>query len=224
MKKFVFFLLALLTLTFPFSFTSCEGKKPPIEDTIKGGIDPNTVLTLNPTQVSITPGEQKRISIALNPQPSGAFNIAWTSSNPAVATVVNGIVNGVSAGVSTVTASTPDGLISASCVVTVEPLVDTLTSFSISKSSVSLYVGKTTTLKATYEPADAGVSVVWTSSDPSVATVTDGVVKAIGYGKASITATSAANSAAKAVCEVSVFEHCTGIELSATSAKPALAN
>mgnify|MGYP003295592781 CR=1 FL=1 len=123
MKKFVFFLLALLTLTFPFTITSCDG--PDVPDTIPGGntgntqIDPNTVLTLNPTQFSITPGEQKRISVALNPQPSGAFNITWTSSNPAVATVASAVVTGVASGEATITATIEGTQISASVAVKV---------------------------------------------------------------------------------------------------------
>lgn len=94
-------------------------------------------------------------------------------------------------------------------------------SVSLSHTSLTMYAGDNQTLTATVLPENAtDKSLKWSSSNSNVATAdANGVVKAIGYGKASITATSAANSAAKAVCEVSVFEHCTGIELSATSAE-----
>ena len=131
MKKYLFSLLALLTLTFtfPFTFTSCE-KKPPI-DTIGGGgnddpaeIDPNTVLTLSPAQMSLTPGSQKRISVALNPQPSGAFNITWSSSNPAVATVASAVVTGVASGEATITAKIDGTNISSTVAVKVGTAIE----------------------------------------------------------------------------------------------------
>ncbi|MBO6046194.1 MAG: Ig-like domain-containing protein, partial [Erysipelotrichaceae bacterium] len=58
-------------------------------------------------------------------------------------------------------------------------------------TSVLLEKGKTATLTATIEPSDASdKTIVWTTSDESVATVSvDGVVKAVNPGIATITAT-----------------------------------
>ncbi|MGM9944940.1 MAG: Ig domain-containing protein, partial [Lysinibacillus sp.] len=52
-------------------------------------------------------------------------------------------------------------------------------------------VGDTTTLRATVTPTNAtNQNVIWTSSDPTVATVdTAGVVYAVAPGTATITAT-----------------------------------
>ena len=120
-------MLALLTLTFPFSITSCDGPDQP--DTIPGNnnpatIDPNTVLTLTPSQMSLTPGSQKRISVALNPQPSGAFNITWSSSNPAVATVASAVVTGVASGEATITAKIESTNISSTVAVKVGTAIE----------------------------------------------------------------------------------------------------
>ena len=95
----------------------------------------------------------------------------------------------------------------------------TAQSITLSQQSMTMYAGESITLTATVLPADASdKSVNWTSSDNNVATVdSNGVVKAVGYGKATITVTSAVNSAVKATCEVQVYEHCTGVQLSATS-------
>lgn len=148
----------------------------------------NTVM-LSSSELTVQVGTSNALSAVVLPTDATDKTLTWTSSDPSVATVVSGIINGVSEGTAVITATSSDGLVSASCTVTVEPLEDYLSSFSLSKSSVSLYVGNSTTLKVTYEPSDLPIAVVWTSSDSSVATVSDdGVVKAVSSGSATITA------------------------------------
>ena len=64
-----------------------------------------------------------------------------------------------------------------------------MTKLSVSPALASLVVGESVTLSASHEPVDATVtSVVWSSSDEAVATVSaDGVVSAVGAGDATIT-------------------------------------
>ena len=64
-----------------------------------------------------------------------------------------------------------------------------MTKLSVSPELVSLVVGESVTLSVSHEPVDATVtSVVWSSSDEAVATVSaDGVVSAVGVGDATIT-------------------------------------
>ena len=82
---------------------------------------------------------------------------------------------------------------------------DSVTAVSLDKSTASVEVGKTITLTASVTPSDAEVTAVnWTSSDPSVATVKNGVVTGVADGKAVITATSVANSACTDSCVVTV--------------------
>ncbi len=66
-----------------------------------------------------------------------------------------------------------------------------VTGISLNQSNVSLTLGgATVTLVPTIAPANASnKNVIWTTSDPAVATVTAGVVKATGGGTATITAT-----------------------------------
>lgn len=62
-------------------------------------------------------------------------------------------------------------------------------SVQLSESSVTLLVGETATLVATVEPSIADYDgISWTSSDPSVVTVTDGVIQVHKAGTATITA------------------------------------
>jgi hypothetical protein len=75
-------------------------------------------------------------------------------------------------------------LLSVACSKEVEVM-----SVQLSESSVTLLVGETATLVATVEPSIADYDgISWTSSDPSVATVTDGVVQVHKAGTATITA------------------------------------
>ena len=70
------------------------------------------------------------------------------------------------------------------------PTVD-VTGVTLSQTAASMTVGgEAVTLTATVAPDDAtDKTVTWTSSDPSVATVADGVVTAVAAGTATITAT-----------------------------------
>ena len=72
------------------------------------------------------------------------------------------------------------------------------TVFSLDKTSCSMTVGDTAVLVASnYD--EKNVTVVWKSSDESVATVDDGVINAVGAGEADITATAGNKNA---VCKV----------------------
>lgn len=58
----------------------------------------------------------------------------------------------------------------------------------MNKSEARVAVGNTITLEAEFSPRVYGAKIVWDSSDPSVATVEDGVVKGVGGGKATVSA------------------------------------
>lgn len=76
----------------------------------------------------------------------------------------------------------------------------------LNTTTVSLEVGKTTTLTATVTPGNAANKALnWASSDTSVATVApDGTVTAVKAGAATITATAADGSGKSAACTVTV--------------------
>ena len=78
----------------------------------------------------------------------------------------------------------------------------------LSQSSATLTEGEDLTLTATVEPNDAeDLSITWSSSSPSVATVDNtGKVTAIAPGTATITATANDGSGVSASCEVTVNE------------------
>ena len=76
-------------------------------------------------------------------------------------------------------------------VFTIEPATADVTGVTLSQSEAAMTVGgEAVTLTATVAPDNAtDKTVTWTSSDPTVATVADGVVTAVAAGTATITAT-----------------------------------
>ena len=61
---------------------------------------------------------------------------------------------------------------------------------SISKNNIEVSLGGSDRLTATVSPSNASnKSVTWTSSNPSIVTVENGVIKGIGEGTATVTAT-----------------------------------
>ena len=80
-------------------------------------------------------------------------------------------------------------------------------------------IGNTLALKATVLPAEAtDKSIEWSSDKESVATVDqNGLVRAVGNGKATITAKAKDGSGVKATCNVVVKQYVTSISLDKTS-------
>ena len=87
---------------------------------------------------------------------------------------------------------------------TVPPPTVAVSSVSLNKTSLSFTgTGSSQTLTATVSPSNAtNKTLTWSSSNTSVATVSNGVVKAVGFGTATITARS--NNGKTASCKVTV--------------------
>ena len=76
----------------------------------------------------------------------------------------------------------------------------------LSRDTVSLEIGDSVTLRVQIAPFSADKSVVWVSSDESVASVEEGVVTALSIGKATITVISQQNPSVLQTCEVLVVK------------------
>lgn len=114
--------------------------------------------------------------------------IEFTSSNEDVATVnSDGEINAVDIGETTITASIKETDITAECIVTVAPDIE---SIELSDTSLKMKKDGTAQLTATANPDGASIDGIAFASDaPDVATVDkEGNVTAIADGKATITA------------------------------------
>jgi len=114
---------------------------------------------------------------------------AWLSTNPDVAVVSNGLVTGISAGTTNVSAALGG---QSSGVLTITVTGPTLQILSVSpNASQSLGAGGTVQLTLTGGYSDSSMqnltsAATWTSSNTSVATVSGGLVSAVGAGYAYI--------------------------------------
>ncbi len=154
-----------------------------------------TGVSVTPAEVTLSVGSTTELTASVTPSTAEETSVAWSTSDSSVAAVSDeGVVTGVAVGTAEITATTTDGGYTASCSVTVAENGGTaVTGVSVTPAEVTLSVGSTTELTASVTPSTAEeTSVAWSTSDSSVAAVSDeGVVTGVAVGSATITATAA---------------------------------
>lgn len=127
----------------------------------------------------------------------------------------NGLVTaleGHTGGKATIQATTMDGsnltatfAINVAAIAGTDPEPVVMTGFAIAPDRLTLTVGETAALTASVTPVEAAASttITWQSSNPAVASVNGGAVRALSAGNATITATATCNGVTKtATCQV----------------------
>ena len=77
-------------------------------------------ITLSESEVTMEPNETANLTVTFTPEDVEYDTVTWTSSNPEVATVLNGKITALKPGVTTITAATGiNGDVTATCDVTV---------------------------------------------------------------------------------------------------------
>jgi hypothetical protein len=128
-------------------------------------------------------------------EPALGRAVTWSSSNPAVATVSNaGVVAGITNGTTTISATSEGVAGTTTITVFGSPVIATVTVTPVAPSAAFFAVGETGTFAATAKAGSGttigGITPVWVSSSPGVATITQaGVVTVVGAGKTTLTAT-----------------------------------
>lgn len=170
-------------------------------------------VSLNTATIEMVEGETFSLVATVLPKDAEYDGVTWASSNASVASVNSGTVTALKEGTATITASA--GGKSATCSVKVSARNIAVTSISLDKTSLSMQVGDTETLTATVKPDDAtDKTVVWTSSDDAVASVSNGKITALKSGKVTIVAKSGTCSAE---CLVTVSVNTESITLDKTT-------
>jgi uncharacterized protein YjdB len=152
-------------------------------------------ITLSPTTATVSTGSSTTLTASVKDANGAVVTdrvVAWTTSNPLIATVSQaGVVTGVAPGTATITATSETKSANATITVTLVPVGRV----QVAPSSVSIPAGQGTTLTATVTDANGIVvtnrPVSWSTSDSRVATVSQsGVVTGVAVGTATISATS----------------------------------
>ena len=147
-------------------------------------VRPCTNLALGKTSIEFTALE-KTSTLTYTVTPNNTTDtVKWTSSNTGVATVnSSGVVTSKAAGTATITATC--GSKSATCSVKVTVAC---TSVSLNKTVLNFDgTGSSQTLTVSKSPSNTTDAVSWSTSNASVATVSNGTVTAVGDGSCTIT-------------------------------------
>ncbi len=165
---------------------------------------PVATIMIAPPSVSVQVGRTQPLTATAADADGNALTgrtIVWSSSNDAIAAVSQqGVVTGVSPGTATVTASSPEsgpGGSTPKGTATVTVGLVPVATMNVVPSTASIRVNETTNFGVNLFDAGgvpltvSGRTVVWSSSDPTVATIdgASGVATGVAVGSAIITAT-----------------------------------
>lgn len=202
MKRFLPILFTLVILF------ACEKKEDPVA----------TAINLDKTELTLKVGEKYNFKVAHTPSEAKAPEYTWTvekiyltsSGGPVIIAEIdkNGVLTATQAGttkmiVSTTTLKDATGdPLKSRCVIKIEPIK--AEGIKLSKNKTTIKAGGEETLTYTVTPeTTTNKDVIWASSDLKIATVSNGLIKAVGAGTATISVT-VKNTSIKDICEVIV--------------------
>ncbi len=159
-----------------------------------------SIVEVMPEEITIVPDKEKPVvgysgafAITYTPEDVTNQNVTWESSDPNIINVnADGTYEAVSIGTAIITATHSSEVISTREVEVTPIVVESIALTSNWDAATPFYKKNTMNLSAEILPLDAvDKSIIWESSDESVATVSNrGVVTAVYAGSATITATS----------------------------------
>ncbi|WP_313157525.1 Ig-like domain-containing protein [Sphingobacterium multivorum] len=146
-------------------------------------------IKLEQELVSLGVGKSIKLSVKYTPVEIKDLDYIWSTSDPQIATVADGIVYGHQAGETKVTVSVKGQTLKASTLVRVLPILPATLKLSADKTT--LLVGEEVQINHTIAPEDVSDTnpvIEWNSSDTGILTVDNGKVKAVGSGTAQVSA------------------------------------
>ncbi|MBO5278538.1 MAG: Ig-like domain-containing protein [Lachnospiraceae bacterium] len=170
-------------------------------------------LTLNSREETIKVGEQFLLKATVRPSDAVNTAVTFESADPSIATVdENGLITGVKGGVTVIIVKTVERGLMASCTITVQ---EDITSITLSETETYVGKGKNKKITATILPTSATKKkLLWTSSDESIVIVDhEGNIHGVNLGTAIITATAQDDGKISATCKVTVVDETTEIIL-----------
>ena len=171
-------------------------------------------ISLNKTSLELFIGDSEELIATFTPENTTDKSLSWTSDNPKIATVVDGVVKGVAKGKTTITVTTTNGKTATSTIIVKEKAKVEADSISLNKTTVTILEGEEDTLIATITPSNTeDKAIIWTTSNSKIATVKDGKVVGVSEGTAKITAKTNNNKTATATYIVTKKEKVTVSEI-----------
>lgn len=144
-------------------------------------------ITLNTYTLQLEEGQDFLLTAQLFPDDADETELTWTSANPAIATVNAGYVVAVKEGTAVI--SVEAGTVSASCTVIVSAKYIPVTGITLNETMLIMTEGDQILITATVYPENAtDKTVTWSSDVETVATVENGLVRAISEGSTNIIA------------------------------------
>ncbi len=168
-------------------------------------------IAISDTSATLYKGSWKQLSAVITPSGAADPAVTWSSSNTAVATVDStgkvtavGIPTDEDYGEAIITAQSSNASVFATCTIKVLSSV-LITSLTLNKSELALNVGDEETLTVTGSPSTAtNKTLLWTSSNPEVASVSAGKVIAASKGTTVVKAEATDGSGKYVSCVVTV--------------------
>lgn len=166
-----------------------------------------TGINIIEDNITLIVGESSNLQMELLPSNATNKNHYWTSSDSNIVSVNNeGYIKANNVGEAIISVKSDDGSYTDNCNIIVKNKIVNVTSISLDNNTYNLSKGDSLTLKANILPSNAtNQEVIWKSSDLSIATVSNGIVKTIKDGEVYIYAMSSENNDIKASCLIKVI-------------------
>jgi uncharacterized protein YjdB len=173
-------------------------------------------IVLSSNSVNLTPTQTVQLSAIISPANASNQEIIWSSSNLAVATVLNGFITAIAPGSVNITVSSTDGSnIFEFVLVTVTAVPDIpVSNITLNQTSAILHPTNTLMLMATIMPSNAtDKTVTWSSNSTNATIDSSGVVTAVSAGKAVIRVTTTSGNLV-ATCTLTIIVSVASVSIS----------
>lgn len=158
--------------------TTSNGKTATCTVTVKEVFAQSIAIT--PKISSIPLGQSVQLQASILPQNTTNKTITWESSDDSIIHIEGNEATGSALGTAVITARSSNELTDSCEVSVVELVVESVT---LAQKNVTLLVNQIHDLSVTIDPPEANPeSLLWTSSDESVATVSSGTITAVSEG------------------------------------------
>ena len=170
-----------------------RGKSATVKVSVAPAVYPVTGISVNPTAITLEEGQTRSVTVTVYPSNASNKEVIYTTTNPNVAVLENGVITAIGEGSAALTITTLDGGFTATVSVTVTAKPVEIEGIYADFGALELLTGKSETVKIHVLPEEAELpELIWSTSDKNVFTIYEGgQVYATGMGEATLTVTTA---------------------------------